>query len=128
MLSIVPLVVGGGPLETGAGSSAPKHVQQFATEDYSRWNSLSEFLAPGPSPEHLARAASVRRAAVRDSIDQCGCRFSRHERDENDASPVGFHQFSSHDLFGPVVLAFHQDVGTNGLQYLQRGVDRKSTR
>jgi isocitrate dehydrogenase len=54
MLSIVPLMAGGGLFETGAGGSAPKHVEQFQEEDYLRWDSLGEFLALGASLEHLA--------------------------------------------------------------------------
>ena len=54
MLSIVPLMNGGGLFETGAGGSAPKHVQQFAKENYLRWDSLGEFLALAVSFEHLA--------------------------------------------------------------------------
>jgi isocitrate dehydrogenase len=55
MLSIVPLMAGGGLFETGAGGSAPKHVEQFQEEDYLRWDSLGEFLALGASLEHLAQ-------------------------------------------------------------------------
>ena len=56
MLSIVPLINGGGLFETGAGGSAPKHVQQFEEEGHLRWDSLGEFLALGASLEHLAEA------------------------------------------------------------------------
>ena len=55
MLSIVPLMAGGGLFETGAGGSAPKHVEQFQDESYLRWDSLGEFLALGASLEHLAQ-------------------------------------------------------------------------
>jgi isocitrate dehydrogenase len=55
MLSIVPLMAGGGLFETGAGGSAPKHVEQFQEEGYLRWDSLGEFLALGASLEHLAQ-------------------------------------------------------------------------
>jgi isocitrate dehydrogenase len=54
MLSIVPLMQGGGLFETGAGGSAPKHVQQFEKENHLRWDSLGEFLALGVSLEHLS--------------------------------------------------------------------------
>ena len=64
MLSIVPLMAGGGLFETGAGGSAPKHVQQFVAEDYLRWDSLGEFLALGASLEHLAHAFDNPRAKV----------------------------------------------------------------
>ncbi len=56
MLSIVPLLAGGGLFETGAGGSAPKHVEQFQQEGYLRWDSLGEFLALGASLEHLAQS------------------------------------------------------------------------
>jgi isocitrate dehydrogenase len=55
MLSVVPLIAGGGLFETGAGGSAPKHVQQFVKENYLRWDSLGEFLALAVSFEHLAQ-------------------------------------------------------------------------
>ncbi len=64
MLSIVPLMNGGGLFETGAGGSAPKHVQQFEKENHLRWDSLGEFLALAASLEHLAQAAEIDRAAV----------------------------------------------------------------
>jgi isocitrate dehydrogenase len=64
MLSIVPLMAGGGLFETGAGGSAPKHVQQFLEEDYLRWDSLGEFLALGASLEHLAQQTGNARARV----------------------------------------------------------------
>ncbi|HET7562743.1 MAG TPA: NADP-dependent isocitrate dehydrogenase [Rhodanobacteraceae bacterium] len=64
MLSIVPLMAGGGLFETGAGGSAPKHVQQFVTEDYLRWDSLGEFLALGASLEYLGRTHDNPRAQV----------------------------------------------------------------
>ena len=64
MLSIVPLMNGGGLFETGAGGSAPKHVQQLVEEGHLRWDSLGEFCALGASLEHLAQAASNQKAAV----------------------------------------------------------------
>jgi isocitrate dehydrogenase len=64
MLSIVPLMNGGGLFETGAGGSAPKHVQQFLAENHLRWDSLGEFLALGPSLEHLATATENPKAQV----------------------------------------------------------------
>jgi isocitrate dehydrogenase len=71
MLSIVPLMNGGGLFETGAGGSAPKHVQQFVQEGYLRWDSLGEFLALGVSLEHLAGAANNDKAKVlADTLDQ----------------------------------------------------------
>jgi len=64
MLSIVPLMNGGGLFETGAGGSAPKHVQQFISENHLRWDSLGEFLALAVSLEHLAESTGNRRAAI----------------------------------------------------------------
>ena len=64
MLSIVPLMNGGGLFETGAGGSAPKHVQQLTAENYLRWDSLGEFLALGVSLEHFAEKDGNRKAAI----------------------------------------------------------------
>jgi isocitrate dehydrogenase len=64
MLSIVPLMNGGGMFETGAGGSAPKHVQQFQQENHLRWDSLGEFLALTVSIEHLAESSGNRRAKI----------------------------------------------------------------
>jgi len=64
MLSIVPLMAGGGLFETGAGGSAPKHVQQFNEEGYLRWDSLGEFLALGVSLEHLAQTTGNAKAQI----------------------------------------------------------------
>ncbi len=71
MLSIVPLMNGGGLFETGAGGSAPKHVQQFQEEGYLRWDSLGEFLALAPSLEHLSKAANNPSAKIlADTLDR----------------------------------------------------------
>ncbi|MBS3941458.1 MAG: NADP-dependent isocitrate dehydrogenase [Actinobacteria bacterium] len=71
MLSIVPLMAGGGLFETGAGGSAPKHVQQFVKEGHLRWDSLGEFLALAVSFEHLAQSAGNERAQVlADTLDR----------------------------------------------------------
>ncbi|MBD8876488.1 NADP-dependent isocitrate dehydrogenase [Roseibium polysiphoniae] len=64
MLSIVPLMNGGGLFETGAGGSAPKHVQQLQEENYLRWDSLGEFCALGASLEHLSQARDNAKAAI----------------------------------------------------------------
>jgi len=83
MLSIVPLMAGGGLFETGAGGSAPKHVQQFVEEDYLRWDSLGEFLALAASFEHLANATGNARAQVlADALDAANAKFL-----DNDKSP-----------------------------------------
>ena len=71
MLSIVPLICGGGLFETGAGGSAPKHVQQLLAEDYLRWDSLGEFLALAVSFEHLAQSTDNARAQIlADTLDR----------------------------------------------------------
>jgi isocitrate dehydrogenase len=71
MLSIVPLMNGGGLFETGAGGSAPKHVQQLMEENYLRWDSLGEFCALGASLEHLANVKSNAKAQVlADALDK----------------------------------------------------------
>ncbi len=70
MLSIVPLLAGGGLFETGAGGSAPKHVQQFTEEGYLRWDSLGEFLALGVSLEHLAATfGNAKAQTLADTLD-----------------------------------------------------------
>ena len=71
MLSVVPLINGGGLFETGAGGSAPKHVQQLLKEDYLRWDSLGEFLALAVSFEHLATSTGNARAQIlADTLDR----------------------------------------------------------
>jgi isocitrate dehydrogenase len=76
MLSIVPLLAGGGLFETGAGGSAPKHVQQFQKEGYLRWDSLGEFSALGASLEHVAATFGNAKAAVLgDALDVAIGRF-----------------------------------------------------
>ena len=71
MLSIVPLIAGGGMFETGAGGSAPRHVQQLLKENYLRWDSLGEFLALAVSFEHLAQSTGNKRAQVlADTLDR----------------------------------------------------------
>jgi isocitrate dehydrogenase len=83
MLSIVPLMAGGGLFETGAGGSAPKHVQQFVQEDYLRWDSLGEFLALAASLEHLANHTGNPSAQVlADALDAANAKFL-----DNDKSP-----------------------------------------
>jgi len=76
MLSIVPLLAGGGLYETGAGGSAPRHVQQFVTEGHLRWDSLGEFLALAVSIEDLARKTQNRKAQVlSEALDRANSRF-----------------------------------------------------
>lgn len=81
MLSIVPLMNGGGLFETGAGGSAPKHVQQLVEEDYLRWDSLGEFFALAASFEHLAISEGNARAQVlADTLDRATETFLGEDR------------------------------------------------
>ncbi|MCC6501882.1 MAG: NADP-dependent isocitrate dehydrogenase, partial [Deltaproteobacteria bacterium] len=81
MLSIVPLMDGGGLFETGAGGSAPKHVQQFLEEGYLRWDSLGEFLALGVSLEHMAAVFKNAKAQVlADALDQANGKILDNNR------------------------------------------------
>ncbi|MCW0396321.1 Isocitrate dehydrogenase [NADP] [Xanthomonas sacchari] len=83
MLSIVPLMAGGGLFETGAGGSAPKHVQQFVEENYLRWDSLGEFLALAASLEHLGqRHHNAAIGVLARTLDQANGQFL-----DNDKSP-----------------------------------------
>lgn len=76
MLSIVPLMNGGGLFETGAGGSAPKHVEQLLSENYLRWDSLGEFLAMAASLEHLAGVADLPKAAILGkTLDEATAKF-----------------------------------------------------
>lgn len=84
MLSIVPLMNGGGLFETGAGGSAPKHVEQFIEEGYLRWDSLGEFLALQASLEHVAQTQNNAKAQVlADTLDEANAAFLA-----NDKSPA----------------------------------------
>jgi isocitrate dehydrogenase len=81
MLSIVPLIAGGGLFETGAGGSAPKHVQQFVEEGYLRWDSLGEFFALAPSLEAVATADGNTKAKVlADTLDRATGTFLDEDR------------------------------------------------
>jgi isocitrate dehydrogenase len=84
MLSVVPLLNGGGLFETGAGGSAPKHVQQFVKEGYLRWDSLGEFSAFGASLEHIARTSGNPKAGIlAETLDQAIGKFL-----DNNKSPA----------------------------------------
>jgi isocitrate dehydrogenase len=88
MLSIVPLLAGGGMFETGAGGSAPKHVEQFQKEGYLRWDSLGEFLALGASLEHLGHTYKNAKALVlAETLDTAIGQFLDNNR--NPARKVG---------------------------------------
>ena len=88
MLSIVPLMNGGGLFETGAGGSAPKHVEQFITEGYLRWDSLGEFLALAVSLEHVSQTQGNAKALVlAEALDAATEKFL--ETDKSPARKVG---------------------------------------
>ena len=88
MLSIVPLMNGGGLFETGAGGSAPKHIEQFIEEGYLRWDSLGEFLALQASLEHLAQTQDNKKAQVlADALDEANAKFLA--TDKSPARKVG---------------------------------------
>jgi isocitrate dehydrogenase len=81
MLSVVPLMNGGGLFETGAGGSAPKHVQQLVKENYLRWDSLGEFLALAVSFEQLAQTTGNARAQVlADTLDRATGTFLNEDK------------------------------------------------
>lgn len=81
MLSIVPLMNGGGLFETGAGGSAPKHIEQFLHEGYLRWDSLGEFLALQASFEHLAQTQNNGKAQIlADALDEANAKFLATDR------------------------------------------------
>ncbi|MCP4571720.1 MAG: NADP-dependent isocitrate dehydrogenase [bacterium] len=80
MLSIVPLLEGGGLFETGAGGSAPKHVQQFLKEGHLRWDSLGEYCALVPSFEMLANAGNARAALLAQTLDEAVGSYLEHAR------------------------------------------------
>ncbi|MFE5486263.1 NADP-dependent isocitrate dehydrogenase [Streptomyces sp. NPDC056527] len=81
MLSVVPLMAGGGLFETGAGGSAPKHVQQLVKENYLRWDSLGEFFALAASFEHLATTTDNARAQVlADTLDRATGTFLNEDK------------------------------------------------
>ncbi|RYF55000.1 MAG: NADP-dependent isocitrate dehydrogenase, partial [Comamonadaceae bacterium] len=88
MLSIVPLMAGGGLFETGAGGSAPKHVQQFVEEGFLRWDSLGEFLALAASLEHLGNTFKNPKALVlAKTLDQATGQFL--DEDKSPSRKVG---------------------------------------
>jgi isocitrate dehydrogenase len=88
MLSIVPLLAGGGLFETGAGGSAPKHVQQLEKEGYLRWDSLGEFSALGACFEHIAASTGSTRAAIlAETLEQATAKFL--DRDKSPTRKLG---------------------------------------
>ena len=101
MLSIVPLINGGGLFETGAGGSAPKHVEQFFTEGHLRWDSLGEFLALGASLEHCAETHSHPQAAIlAKTLDQA----TQHLLQNNQSPQRKVHQTDNRDSHFYLIL------------------------
>ena len=93
MLSIVPLMNGGGLFETGAGGSAPKHVQQLLEENYLRWDSLGEFLALAESLDHFGNVTNNAKAKVfAKTLDQANGKFL--DSDKSPSRKVGEHRQS----------------------------------
>jgi len=133
MLSIVPLLAGGGLYETGAGGSAPKHVQQFVGEGHLRWDSLGEFLALAVSIEDLAgKSGNTRAGVLASTLDQANAKFLENNkspsRKVNELDNRGSHYYLARywaealagqdddaDLaaaFGPVASALADNEGT----------------
>ena len=114
MLSIVPLMKGGGLFETGAGGSAPKHVQQFTEENHLRWDSLGEFLALAVSLEHLAKVHNHEAAALlAETLDEATTRLLQEgkspSRKVNELDNRGSHFYLA--LFWAEALAEqHEDA------------------
>ncbi len=103
MLSVVPLMNGGGLFETGAGGSAPKHVQQLVKENYLRWDSLGEFLALAVSFEHLAQTTGNARAQVlADTLDRATGTFLNE--DKSPTPPARRHRQPRQPLLPGAVL------------------------
>ncbi len=97
MLSIVPLLAGGGLFETGAGGSAPKHVQQFVAENFLRWDSLGEFLALQVSLEDLGQKTGNRGIAVlAQTLDAANAKFLENNRNPARAVGAGIDNRGSH--------------------------------
>jgi isocitrate dehydrogenase len=129
MLSIVPLLAGGGMYETGAGGSAPKHVQQFLQEGHLRWDSLGEFLALQVSIEDLAaKSGNVRGRVLAQALDAANGKFLEADksprRDAGELDNRGSHFYLA--LYWAQALAAQTDDGA--LQTLFRRVAEELTR
>ena len=126
MLSIVPLMNGGGLFETGAGGSAPKHVQQFQKENHLRWDSLGEFLALAASLEHLAVNTGNKKAQVlADTLDKATGTFLAENKSPSrkvkEIDNRGSHFFLS--LFWAQELAAQNDDAELKAQFTQIATD-----
>ncbi|GAB0109412.1 NADP-dependent isocitrate dehydrogenase [Pseudoalteromonas distincta] len=131
MLSIVPLMNGGGLFETGAGGSAPKHVQQFEKENHLRWDSLGEFLALAASLEHLSVTAGNNKAQVlADTLDKATGTFLAENKSPSrkvkEIDNRGSHFFLS--LFWAQELAKQNDDSELKAQFTQIASDLESNK
>lgn len=131
MLSIVPLMNGGGLFETGAGGSAPKHVQQFEKENHLRWDSLGEFLALAASLEHLSVTAGNNKAQVlADTLDKATGTFLAENKSPSrkvkEIDNRGSHFFLS--LFWAQELAKQNDDSELKAQFTQISSDLESNK
>lgn len=131
MLSIVPLMNGGGLFETGAGGSAPKHVQQFEKENHLRWDSLGEFLALAASLEHLAVNTGNNKAQVlADTLDKATGTFLTENKSPSrkvkEIDNRGSHFFLS--LFWAQELAKQNDDSELKAQFTQIASDLESNK
>ncbi|ATX82022.1 isocitrate dehydrogenase [Mariprofundus ferrinatatus] len=120
MLSIVPLLAGGGLFETGAGGSAPKHVQQFVQENHLRWDSLGEFLAIAVSLEDLAeKTGNTKVKVVADALNRANSEFLRQNKSPsrrvNELDNRGSHFYLA--LYWAEALAAQNDDGQLQLQF-----------
>ena len=112
MLSIVPLINGGGLFETGAGGSAPKHVQQFEEEGHLRWDSLGEFLALGASLEHLAQVFDNSKAQLlADTLNGAIAKFL----DENKSPSRKVNEIDNRGSHFYLALYWAQEMSKQGI-------------
>ena len=128
MLSIVPLINGGGLFETGAGGSAPKHVQQFEAEGHLRWDSLGEFLALGASLEHLAEKFDNARARVlANTLNQAIAKFLEKNKSPsrivNEIDNRGSHYYFAKFWAEAIASQDHDPSLKNEFRLLERALN-----
>jgi len=128
MLSIVPLINGGGLFETGAGGSAPKHVQQFEAEGHLRWDSLGEFLALGASLEHLAEKFENARARVlANTLNQAIAKFLESNKSPsrivNEIDNRGSHYYFAKFWAEAIASQDHDPSLKNEFRLLERALN-----
>ena len=128
MLSIVPLINGGGLFETGAGGSAPKHVQQFEAEGHLRWDSLGEFLALGASLEHLAEKFDNARARVlANTLNQAIAKFLESNKSPsrivNEIDNRGSHYYFAKYWAEAIASQDHDPSLKNEFRLLERALN-----